>query len=181
MFGEKVIYLIDTPSADALFYEEVSTTLEAFKDSLNVFVVIEDSLLAAQKKIFTKYADSIEEVKTQKEERYNVFALADSLSRKDKKTLWMQLQEATQRGLSAEEIIGTLWWQLKTLRLAKLTKDAHQAGMKDFTYNKAKRSLSYFKNGELEQLSTTLLSVYHDGHLGKVDINLALEKWVLTI
>jgi hypothetical protein len=53
--------------------------------------------------------------------------------------------------------------------------------MKDFPYNKAKRSLRNFKEGELEKLSQTLLAVYHDGHGGKRDIDLALEKWTLTI
>lgn len=181
LFGEKTVYLLDTPSTDAAFYEEVTGMLEAFKESANVFVVIEASLLAAPKKVFAKYADSIEEIETQKEERFNAFAMADSLSKKDKKTLWLQLQDAKGAGLSAEELIGTLWWQLKTLRLAKLTKSAEEASMKDFPYNKAKRSLGNFKEGELESLSESLLTLYHDGHLGKVDIDLALEKWTLTI
>ncbi len=181
LFGEKSVYLIDTPSSDETFREEVYASLPSFKDSSNEFVIIETSLLALAKKIFTKYADSIEEVKTEVAERYNAFAMADSLSLKDKKTLWLQLQEAKEAQLSAEEIVGTLWWQLKTLRLAKLTKNAEEAGMKDFPYNKAKRALMNFKEGELEILSRSLLALYHDGHLGKKDIDLALEKWTLTI
>lgn len=181
LFGGKTIYLLDTPSADVAFYEEVTGMLEAFKASANMIVIIEAALLAAPKRLFAKYADSIEVVETKKEERFNAFAMADSLSKKDKKTLWLQLQEAKQAGLSAEEIIGTLWWQLKTLRLAKLTKNAGEAGMKDFPYNKAKRSLGNFKAGELEKLSQSLLTLYHDGHLGKVDIDLALEAWTLSL
>ena len=38
-----------------------------------------------------------------------------------------------------------------------------------------------FKEGELEALSRSLLALYHDGHGGKKDIDLALEKWTLTI
>lgn len=181
LFGEKTIYLIDTPSSDSLFNEEVLASLPLFKESENIFVIIEESLLAPAKKVFAKYAESLEEVATVSAERYNAFAMADSLSQKDKKTLWLQLQEASASGLSAEEIIGTLWWQLKTLRLAKITKSASEAGMKDFPYNKAKRALSNFKEGELEELSTRLLALYHDGHLGKRDINIALEKWTLSI
>jgi hypothetical protein len=146
-----------------------------------VFVVIEGTLLAGQKKEFAKYADSLEEIREDKERPFNVFALADSLSRKDKKSLWLGLCDAKQAGLSSEEIIGTLWWQLKTLRLASRTKNAEQAGMKDFPYNKAKRSLSYFKEGDLERLSQSLLAVYHQGHQGETQIDLALEKWTLSI
>lgn len=181
LFGEKTVYLIDTPSTDTVFYEEVIDSLEMFKESESVFVVVESTLLAPAKKKFAKYADSIEEIATHTEARFNAFAMADSLSLKDKKTLWLQLQDAKASGLSAEEIIGTLWWQLKSMRLAKMTRSAEEAGMKDFPYNKSKRAVGNFKEGELESLSRSLLTIYHDGHLGKKDIDLALEKWTLSI
>jgi DNA polymerase III delta subunit len=181
LFGEKTVYLLDTPSSNALFLEELESALPLFKESSDRFVVIEGTLLAPAKKMYGKYAEKLEETVGEKAERFNAFSLADSLALKDKKTLWLGLQEANREGLSSEEIIGTLWWQLKTLRLAGVTTTATQAGMKDFPYNKAKRSLRNFKEGELEKLSETLLSVYHDGHAGKRDIDLALEKWTLTI
>lgn len=181
LFGEKTVYLLDTPSSDEAFANEVNESLSMYKESSNVFVVVEEGLLAPAKKVFAKYADSIEEITSAFTERYNAFSMADSLSLKDKKTLWLQLQDAKTAGLSAEEIIGTLWWQLKTLRLAQVTGSAAEAGMKDFPYNKAKRSLKNFKEGELESLSQSLLSLYHDGHLGKRDIDIALEKWSLSI
>jgi DNA polymerase III delta subunit len=181
LFGEKTIYVIDTPSGKTEMYDAVIENLEAFATSDNTFVIIEEALLAPQKKKFEKHAATLEEYKSAAAERFNAFGMADSLSRKDKKTLWLQLQDAKQANLSAEEIIGTLWWQLKSLRLAKNTNSAAEAGMKDFPYNKAKRALSVFKDGELETLSGGLLTVYHDGHLGKVDIDIALERWMLTI
>jgi DNA polymerase III delta subunit len=181
LFGEQALYIIDTPSGKTEMYEDVISNLEAFADSENTFVIIEEALLAPAKKKFQKHTETMEECKSAASERFNAFGMADSLSKKDKKTLWLQLQEAKQSGLSAEEIIGTLWWQLKSLRLAKLTTSASQAGMKDFPYNKSKRALGTFKEGELERLSKGLLTVYHDGHLGKVDIDIALERWMLTL
>jgi len=133
------------------------------------------------KKKFQKYTKTLKEYKAAPSERFNAFGMADCLARKDKKTLWLQLQDAKREGLSAEEIMGTLWWQLKSMRLAKLTSSAGEAGMKDFPYNKAKRSLSTFKEGELERLSHGLLTVYHEGHLGNVDIDIALERFLLTL
>ena len=181
LFGDQTAYVLDTPSSAAVFGQEVEALLQALSESPNLFVVIEGTLLAGPKKTWGKHAASMTEFSADKGRTFNVFALADSLSRKDKKTLWLGLCEAKQAGLSAEEIIGTLWWQLKTLRLAAITKNAQEAGMKDFPYNKAKRSLSYFKEGEIDHLSHTLLSVYHDGHVGVVDIDLALEQWALTL
>ncbi len=181
LFGLKTIYLLDTPSAEIVFNKEVQNALPLFKGSENIFVVIEQKLLAPEKKVFSKFAETIEEVTSEVETRFNVFKMADSLSQKDKKTLWLQLQEAKSAGLSSEEIIGTLWWQVKTLRLAKLTSNAEDAGMKEYPYSKAKRALSNFKEGEIESLSHSLLRVYHDGHQGKKVTELALEKWTLTI
>lgn len=181
LFGEQTIYLIDTPSGKKEIYDDVIEHLEMFAQSDNTFVVIEAALLAPEKKKFAKHTTELKEYKKTADERYNVFGMADSLSAKNKKVLWMQLQEAKQAGLSAEEIMGTLWWQLKTLRLAKITTSAQDAGMKDFPYNKAKRALATFKEGELESISHKLLRVYHDGHLGVVDTDIALERFVLTL
>jgi len=74
-----------------------------------------------------------------------------------------------------------LWWQLKALRLAKQTSSASEAGMKDFPYNKAKRALAKFSEGEVEKLAQSLLEVYHDGHAGVRDMETSLEEWILRL
>lgn len=181
LFGGEELYVIDTPSSKAEFEEEVLESLDALKESSNTFVLIEGALLAAQKKKYEKCAESIEEFKGEKAERFDIFSLADLLSRKDKRNLWVKLVDARAAGISTEEIIGILWWQLKALRLAATTRSASEAGMKDFPYNKSKRALGNFRDGELESLSYSLIALRHDGHLGKCDIDLALEKWVLTL
>jgi DNA polymerase III delta subunit len=181
LFGGSSLYVIDTPSVQQDFFTEVIDNLSALSESPNTFVLIEDALLAPEKKKLQKYAATIEEYKRVSQERFNAFVLADYLLKKDKRQLWVGLQEANRAGLAAEEIIGTLWWQLKSLRLAQSTKSAAEAGMKDYPYNKARQALKNFKPGEVEKLSTELLTLYHDGHAGRKDINLALEKWVLTI
>ena len=181
LFGGEELYVVDTPSNKAEFQEEVYASLDALAESLNTFVVIEGALLAADKKKYTKHAETIEEFKGAGVERFNVFALAELLAQKDKRNLWVKLCDAKAAGIPTEEIVGILWWQLKALRLALQTSSASEAGMKDFPYNKSKRALSNFKEGELERLSHSLIALRHDGHLGKCDIDLALEKWVLTL
>ncbi len=181
LFGEAMLFVVDVGSAKAECKTELIENLSALKESTHEFVVIESALLADEKKKYAKYADVMEEFKAPSAERYNVFALADSLAKRDKKTLWMQLMEVQALGIPAEETIGILWWQLKSLLLAAKTNSAAEAGMKDFVYQKAKRSLTAFKPGELEQLASSLLVVYHDGHAGMRDIDAALEKWVLSL
>jgi DNA polymerase III delta subunit len=179
LFGGIEVYLIDTPSEESDFYSEVTGVLAEMSQSNNQFVIIEGTLLAPEKKKFEKFAQVMTEFKKPAEAPFNVWALADALASRDKKSLWVLLQDAKRAGLVAEEIIGTLWWQLKSMRLAQLTRTASEAGMKDFPYNKAKRALSKFKEGEVEALSRSLLKLYHDGHGGVRDIDEGLEEWVL--
>lgn len=179
LFGGEEWFVFDTPSADADFAEEVKKNLKEMSESSNTFLILEGALLAPAKKSYGKYSESIEEFTAVKTERFNTFVMADALASKDRRKLWVLLQEAKLGGLAPEEIIGMLWWQLKALRLAEVTRNANEAGMKDFPYNKAKRSLSKFAAGEVEKLSYSLISLYHDGHSGVRDIDLALESWVL--
>lgn len=181
LFGGPQVYLIDTPSLREEFFAEVSAEAAMLAASAHHFVIIEGPLTVALKKNLAAAAAEMSEYKSESKERFDTFTMADALAKKDKRTLWILLQDATREGLPAEEIIGVLWWQLKTMRLALLTKSAAEAGVKDFPYNKAKRALANFKPGELAQLSYSLLLLYHDGHIGKCDINLALEEWVLRM
>ncbi len=181
LFGGNQVYLFDTPSQEEKFYEEVVDNLSSMKEQKSVFIVVEAGLLAAEKKRFLKHADTIEEYKATAVERFNSFSLADALSRKDRKTLWLLFHEAILAGIAAEELVGILWWQLKTLRLAAIAKSAEEAGLKDFPYQKAKRSLSKFGEGELEKLSASLLTLVHNSRLGFYDTDQALERWILRI
>lgn len=180
LFGGEEWFILDTPSADADFAAEVKNNLKEMGESGNTFIILEGALLAPAKKTYAKYAESSEEFTADKSERFNTFAMADALAQKDRRQLWVLLQEAKQAGAAPEELIGILWWQLKALRLADVTSTASEAGMKDFPYNKAKRSLGKFLPGELTSLSQSLLELYHDGHGGIRDIDLALEEWVLS-
>lgn len=180
LFGGAEWFVLDTPSANPEFLEETYHSLKELSESPNTFVIMEGSLLAPAKKAYAKYAQSSEEFTATKPERFNTFAMADALASKDRRQLWVLLQAAKADGQSAEEIIGILWWQLKALRLAAITSSASEAGMKDFPYNKAKRSLSKFAPEDVTRLSQSLLELYHDGHGGVRDIDLALETWVLS-
>lgn len=180
LFGPRTVYVIDTPEEEPDFFAALLESARALAESSNTIVIITGPLTAVPKKALTSVADvAVEDSVKTAETETSIFALADALSNRDKKTLWLLLARKQRSGIAAEEIIGTLWWQLKTLQLASITGSAAEAGMKDFPYNKAKRALKNFKPGELQDLMTSLLAVYHDGHAGRRDIDLALEEWVL--
>lgn len=181
LFGGSEWYVFDTPSDSVEFDEEVKKSLAEMKESRNTFVILEGVLLAPAKKAYGKYADNVTEFMASQVERFNAFALAEALAKKDKRRLWLLLQEARLNGLRDEEIVGILWWQLKALRLAANTKSALEAGMKEFPYNKAKQALRTFKTEEVVALSHSLLELYHAGHGGVRDMDTALEQWVLEL
>lgn len=181
LFGGAEWFVLDNPAGNPDFAEEVKTALKEMSESPNTFIILEEALLAPAKKSYGKWAAATEEFTAQKNERFNTFAMAEALATKDKRQLWVLLQTARNAGLREEEIIGMLWWQLKSLRLAALTGSAAEAGMKDFPYNKAKRALGAFAAGEVVALSQSLLELYHAGHAGQRDMDIALEQWVLTL
>lgn len=181
LFGGQEFFLLDTPSGDTDFEAEVLENVKELAESQNVFVVLEDSLLAAKRKQYEKYATQVDESVADTPERFNTFALADALAKKDKKNLWVLLQQAKAAGLRPEEVSGMLWWQLKALRLALVTDSPEEAEMKPYPYKKAKGALKNFKDGEIERLSQSLIELYHDGHKGTADMELQLEKWALSI
>lgn len=181
LFGERQALLIDTPSLSGELMEELRGAIEALHASENHTVVIEEALTAELKKEFTAGGAELIECNKDGAKGMNPFALADALALRDRKLLWMLLQDAARDGRPAEELIGTLFWQLKMLRLAARTGSATEAGQKPFVYQKAKRALEKYKPGDLERLSESLVKLYHDGHGGKRDITAALEAWALTL
>lgn len=181
LFGESEVYVIDTPSSQNDFNDEFLDSLADMAESANHFFVIEGTLLAPAKKKLGKHTEVLEEFSADKPERFNVFGISEALAKKDKRTLWLITSEASLLGIPEEEIIGILWWQLKSLKLASITNTATEAGMKDYPYRKAKQALGKFSSEEINNLSHSLLQVYHQGHKGVVDIKLALERWVLTL
>jgi hypothetical protein len=181
LFTPSEVYLVESPSTDSVFQEEFMAALSVLGESVHTFIVVEGEILADPKKKITKHASMIEEYKRVATTKFNPFVMADALALRDKRNLWLLYQEAKQNNLSAEEIIGTFWWQLKSIRLAALTRTPEEAGMKDYPYKKAKSALRTFPLELVEQKSRQLITLYHEGHRGKRDLDIALEEWVLTL
>lgn len=181
LFGEVGVYLLDTPSESEEYFESVFALVPDMNASSNTFVLIEGALKAAVVKTLEKNSTKTEKYDAGPKKEFNVFGMSDALASRDKKTLWILLQDAWRDGRTTEELIGTLSWQLKVLRLAEVAKSADEAGQKPFVFDKAKRALKNFKPGEISSLSRSLVLLYHEGHGGARNIDHALEAWVLGL
>lgn len=179
LFGTPHVYVIDTPRSVPDLWSEVLALQEVMATASSPYIIIEGTLTAAEKKQLSTQIEW-QEAKGEVVKRFDTFRLANALVAGDKRALWIALQEAKASGIAAEEMIGILWWQIKLIRLAQITTSASEAGVKDFPYRKAKQAAKRYSEERVLQLIRSLLAVYHDGHGGLRDIDLALESWVLS-
>ena len=116
---------------------------------------------------------------------FNVFALTDAFGRRDRKRLWIEFRKAVSREGNDDGFFmyvnSMLFWQVKSMLLALLSKNPTEAGMKPFTYQKAKTFLKNYTKEELEKLSSKLMELPHDAHRGIGDLEIGLERLVLDI
>ena len=85
LFGGSEVFILDTPSDSDEFETEVLGNLADMAASANVFIILESVILADAKKKYGKHAAKVEEFNAVKAERFNSFALAEALAKKDKK------------------------------------------------------------------------------------------------
>lgn len=180
LFGGEQVYVVDTPSHIEVCVETVYEMLASLAQSKNHFVIIEKALLVVDKKRYAQYTQDIHEFSSGVEKKtHDTFALCDAICARDKKRAWLCYTEM--RDVRIEEIVGVLFWQIKVLRLAERTASAEEAGQKPYPYKKAKQALSNFHSGEVDALSRSLVTLYHEGHTGARDMREALEAWILNI
>lgn len=181
LFGGATAYLLDGFGADADSRQEMETVAPALAASNNMFLLLLGPQKAEEKKFWKKYAGEIREFKTESAGRFNTFTLGDALAARDRKKLWLAFAEGRMSGISAEEMAGVLWWQIKTMLLAAKTKTALEADAKDYPYDKAKRALTRFAHHEVERTALSLLETIQKSRLGGLDLELALERWILRV
>jgi DNA polymerase III delta subunit len=184
LFENKYIVFADKILENKDIQATVFEKLAAIKDSPNVFIMLEGKLLKEAQKKLEKHAEKMEahdlSDKPQKESG-EIFALADALGRRDKKSLWVLYRKAIDNDAVPEEIHGILWWQVKSIMLAKTGLSPAETGLNPYVYSKAKGFAANFTDEEIEGVLSSLIRMYHDAHRGKADFEIALEKFALDL
>jgi DNA polymerase III delta subunit len=180
LFESKHIVMLDFVLSYESVRELVAQRAKDMAESEHVFVVLEEKIDAKTKKVLEKHAAQMHafDSKEEKEERFNIFALADAVARRDKKNAWVILQRALREDLAPEEIHGVLWWQIKTLLLVAR---GDTSSLKPFAVTKAKGALKNFSAGGLQKFSEQLLTIYHDSRASGPSLDIALEQFVLGL
>jgi len=185
LFEQKYIVVLDGILEDREMKEVVVGKVKEVGASQNVFIVLESKLDKKTVTKIEKHAWKVREfVKAQagkKKKEFNIFTLADAIGGRDRKRSWVLLQQALANGMSSENIHGTIFWGVKSMLLAQGSKTAKEAGINPFVFSKSAAFSKNFGKGELERISSKLVSVYHDARRGGTELTVSLEMFVLSI
>lgn len=187
LFSSKYIIFLDRITENNEAKGEVGEFIEAMNESENIFIVLEGKLNADLQKRFDKYATkavlsetSAAGVKFKKPD-FNIFALADAIGSRDPFKSWTIYRQAIDSGLEPESIVGTIFWQVKSMIIAAQSKAIGTSGLNPFVYNKSKKYAENYSAAEINQFLKDLIIMYHDGHRGAVDLELGIERMLLSI
>lgn len=184
LFEKKIVARLSDILDNEELEDDILKSLPELKASENIIVWSEGVVNKTSLEKIKKHVEKAEEFLAKeifKQKEFSIFFLADALGEKDKKRFWALLVEAFRRGKVVEEIHGTLFWQLKTILIAKKTKTAEEAGINPFPYGKAKSFAKNWDEGELTKAINLLVDMYHKAHRGQLDFEIALEKFALSI
>ncbi|MDE2038343.1 MAG: hypothetical protein KGI69_03960 [Patescibacteria group bacterium] len=187
LFSSKYVVFLNRVTENADADERLPGFMEVMGESDNIFILLEGKLGASLKKEVEAHADKAVETEARSgarafgSEEPNAFALADAVGSRDAAKAWALYRQAIDAGIGSENIIGTLFWQAKSMAVAARAKSAAEAGLSPFVYSKAKRFASRYSQEELGRLLSELVSIYHDSHRGARDAELSLEAALLKL
>ncbi|MCX6712746.1 MAG: hypothetical protein NTY66_00885, partial [Candidatus Vogelbacteria bacterium] len=161
----------------------VLENLPAIKDSVNVFIVLEDELDEKTLKEIRRNTekDLSFDKKIGEERKFNVFALTDALGERNRKKLWLLYREALRMDLAVEDIYWRLWWMVKNLLFFKKAKDPAKSELKGFARSKIQNYAKNYPPEELERLSRDLVEIFFAARRGEGEMETGLERWIFEI
>ncbi len=200
LFERKMIVVLDRAFENKEAAEAILDRAEALGASENMILILEgklDKKSLAKLEKFAHKAEAFDEPKADGGrfmavksgggmsalgKDFNIFALTDALGARDRRQLWALFAKSQFREIAAEEISGVLFWQAKAMLLAgEEGATAASTGLSPFVFGKAKNYAKNYSPKELRELSSRLVSIYHDAHRGLHDFPIALERLALSI
>ncbi len=184
LFGEKTLFVLDNILEKKENQEVVAARAKDLVLSPNYFLVCEPSLEKEIIEALEKAGANIQEYvaqKTNARPAFNIFSLGDALGRRSKKELWVLCHEALDAGCEPEEISGTLFWSVKNMMLLKDAPAGVLCGLNPFIAKKTREFSKNYSKEEIIDLSRALVAAYHYAHNGGEPMDIALERFVLSI
>ena len=183
LFEQKYTVVLDNLFEKKDVKDYVLERLEGLKESEQIFLFLESKVDAASLKKIEKHSEKVQEFakKEEAKEKSNIFSITNGLLDKDKKTLWVSLVDFLNKGVAAEEIHGIFFWQIKNMILASRSKSSNETGLSPFVYKNALSGGRNYKTEDLQRMSGELVDMTHKVRTGEGDMEVMLEKWVLSL
>ena len=169
LFQKKHIVVLDRLLSHKELKEAVSDAFPKMAASESMFILFDETLDAKTVALVKKHAKDIfvfGEQKEKKERDNTTFLITDAFMTKDRKGAWVNYQKAIRAGNAPEAIHGALFWQVKTVLLAKKT-----GGFNRFAKN--------YTEDELDEILASLVKMYHDIRMEGGELEISLEKFLL--
>ena len=184
LFGEVTLFVFDSVLEKKTEQEVVRTHREALAESPNNFLIFEPAfekdIVADLASVATQSTEYVEKKMDYKPD-FNIFSLGDALGKRNKKELWVLYQGAVGADIPSEEICGTLFWAVKNIALMKNAKVGDDAGLNPFVAKKSRGFASNYNAKEIAGLSHSLATIYHEAHRGGEPMEVALERFILSL
>ncbi|MDQ3077001.1 MAG: hypothetical protein M3Q63_03055 [bacterium] len=187
LFSQKTIVEMDNVFRNKEAKEIVLDRIKDIGKSENIFVFLESVLTKADLTKFEKNAEKVQEFESlsaeaaPRDKTFKIFSLTDAFGKRDKKQLWVLYTKAKMSEIADEEIHGILFWQVKAILQALSAKNAKDAGLNPFVYQKSIGFSQKYSHAELKRISSDLVSIYHNARRGITPFDLALEKFILEV
>ena len=171
---------------------QIEPLLPALSASSNVFVLVDDKLLANDIKILKEYATEIKEYDSEQDKGkarnsgdtyFNIYSLTNAFAEREKRRAWLLYHEALASDIATEVVFWKLVWQTRVL----LASYEGTAGLKAIgtgaDFAKTERARAKWDRQELLAFHRRLLVLYHDFETFRSDPDLefALERAILSI
>ena len=168
LFVSRLLVLIDDPFPTVRAASEdeggeenpannvIEEYLDAFAASDNAIIILAPKLAAAKAKVEYKF-DALAAREVARGFNGN---LVNALASRSREKLWLEIQRALRSGDAPEMLHGLLHWKAR---------DLMEKGSRSWTPK------------ESRQLSLSLIELLQNSRRGGLDLQLALERWVLSM
>ena len=141
-----------------------------------------------QNNLFKEYEgvfEEIEETSGLKKEKifgYSPFALQDAVGEKSAKKAWIEYEKLRFLGIEAEELVYKIVSKARDMLAISKGASKEDLGIqKDFPYNKSERDARNWQEEDLKNFYTKLVEVHHHSRMGGDELDMAIEKTLLSI
>ena len=182
LFEQKYTVVLDNLFEKKEIKDYVLERIEEVAKSEQIFLILEGKVDAPSLKKIEKYSKQCQEfskIETEKKGG-NIFTITDGLLQKDKKRLWISYIDFLNKGFGPEEIHGIFFWQVKNMPLATRSPSQTETGLSPFVYKNALGGARKYKTEELTIMSSQLVDMTHKVRQGKGEMEIMLEKWILS-